>query len=227
MLMLLAAGVVLITLAVLHNVAPAAPASCSSAKAAREKFQLADAEKQFKAILADEPKSTCAREGMKRLAARLCFRADLMRERAGEEAKKLYVAVLAKEPPDEGARECALNGIAALAKAGGDKKDDGEKCPQCACTIRCTSSPPPNEPSSSPPNAPSSPPPNEPSSPPPNEPSSAPPNEPSSAPPNDPSSSPPSSSPPSGGPPSASPPSTTPPGSPDCPERTDELPCTP
>ena len=225
MLMLLAAGVVLITLAVRHNVAPAAPASCSSAKAAREKFQWPTRE-AVQGHPGRQPKSTCAREGMKRLAARLCFRADLMRERAGEEAKKLYVAVLAKEPPDEGARECALNGIAALAKAGGDKKDDGEKCPQCMCTIRCTSSPPPNEPSSSPPNAPSSPPPNEPSSPPPTSPprrrrtgllGAA----------DGPSSSPPSSSPPSGGPPSASPPSTTPPGSPDCPERTDELPCTP
>lgn len=140
MLSLVVAAIVLVPLAILHNVAPA---SCGDGNDARTSGQLLRAETAYKQILTEEPTSSCARSGMRLVASALCRRANEMRPRASDEAEKLYVAILAKEPRDPAAVECALNGLNRIGGSDG-KADDKDNTPtvtincSCSCKRRCT-----------------------------------------------------------------------------------------
>ena len=77
-----------------------APASCSDAKASLDAGLTANAEKAYRAILADEPDSECAVIGMRTVARRRCAAADRLRlGGVPDEAKTQYAALLLMETP--------------------------------------------------------------------------------------------------------------------------------
>jgi hypothetical protein len=86
----------------------AAPASCTDARASLANALTDQAEKQYRAILADEPDSECAADGIADVIARRC---DEARERVKRgllaEAEKGYVAVLTQRPDES----CGLLGL--------------------------------------------------------------------------------------------------------------------
>lgn len=85
----------------------AAPKSCSDADAGRRSNLMKQAEKAYTAILAEEPESTCAREGMGLVVQQLCRRAArTLAAGHPEDAQKAYSAVLAMEPPGALFTEC-------------------------------------------------------------------------------------------------------------------------
>jgi hypothetical protein len=107
---LVVAAVAFVAVALLDE---AAPASCSSADSSRHEHLLAQAEKGYVAILADEPDSGCAARGMRELTGLLCARGDqLARNGRKAEAEKVYAAVLTKEPPS--GHKCAAAGLATI-----------------------------------------------------------------------------------------------------------------
>jgi hypothetical protein len=119
----------------------AAPASCVDADQARYTALLTQAQKEYTAILADEPTSTCARTGLKQVAIKLCTRADRLARRNGkprteaatEQAKATYVAVLKIEPGGS-QRDCAVKGLEALPDPSGDGQKQACDCAQtCPC----------------------------------------------------------------------------------------------
>ena len=81
--------------------------SCGDANASRENGMLTDAQKAYAAILKEEPNSSCARRGMRKVAKKLCKRAATV-EAAGraEDAKKIYTAALLIEPSDKVPHDC-------------------------------------------------------------------------------------------------------------------------
>jgi hypothetical protein len=121
-------GIGLLTFAGLDSFAPE---SCTRANAARHQYLIGNAEQAYRAILADEPGSTCARAGMRAIAKHRCEAANrLYKGKATEEAKKAYTALLSLEPthlppggvsvtisspPPKDAFACGLKGLAAVA----------------------------------------------------------------------------------------------------------------
>jgi hypothetical protein len=77
-----------------------APASCSDPKASLDAGLTTNADKAYRAILADEPDSKCAISGVRAIARRRCAAADRLRlAGAADEAKKQYDALLSMEVP--------------------------------------------------------------------------------------------------------------------------------
>lgn len=107
----MAAAIVLVVLAVGDA---AAPASCADADASVDGELFTQAEQRYREILAEEPENDCAQDGMDRVAAELCKRAnELMQYRASSPAKTMYRRVLAFEPPPPNRTvKCAVDGLA-------------------------------------------------------------------------------------------------------------------
>ena len=90
------------------------PRSCGDADASREAGLLTDAQKDYAAILGEEPTSTCAQKGMKELADKHCELADAAEIAKPPDlatAKKEREAALKIEPsqtlPSESLKDCA------------------------------------------------------------------------------------------------------------------------
>jgi hypothetical protein len=79
--------------------ASSAPASCSDAKGAHEGEMLAEAGKQYVALLGDEPDNECARRGLIETQHRRCDLAKrlIQRERL-DDAEKLLLGALNTDP---------------------------------------------------------------------------------------------------------------------------------
>jgi hypothetical protein len=107
---LMVAVIVLVVLAVGDA---AAPSSCADAEDSVDGKLFTQAERRYREILAEEPENDCAQEGMDRVAAGLCKRAnELMRFRASSPAKTMYRQVLSFEPPPLNQTiKCAVDGL--------------------------------------------------------------------------------------------------------------------
>jgi hypothetical protein len=96
---LLALAAVLVAVVALDLTAPEKPRSCASAKASRHNGLLKQAGKAYAEILADQPDTDCATEGMRIVVRRMCTRAEAIRKAGhAEDAAKVYSAALASEP---------------------------------------------------------------------------------------------------------------------------------
>ena len=84
----------------------------------------ADAEKAYREILADDPDSDCAADGMTKVIERRCEDAGkLLEEDEDDEAEKAYRTLLAMEAPSNPprlARTCAFKGLKEVRKKAGD-----------------------------------------------------------------------------------------------------------
>lgn len=131
----LAVAAALLVAAAFDASAPRATASCEKADVAMTHGLPTSAEKQYVAILADEPGSDCATDGMQRVVDELCARANVLAgvktwaawwplrlllhgpgdasPAARERAKTLYATVLAVEP-SRVRTHCAVEGLASL-----------------------------------------------------------------------------------------------------------------
>jgi hypothetical protein len=108
---LIAAAIVLVVLAVGDA---AAPSSCTEADESIDGELFTQAERKYRAILAEEPENDCAQDGMDEVAEALCARADeLVIQGASSPAVGMYRRILAFEPPPpDRTIECAVDGIA-------------------------------------------------------------------------------------------------------------------
>jgi hypothetical protein len=114
---------VLIGAVLLSSTAPKKVATpCQAADAARDHGRMKQAQGAYAAILADDPASECANQGLRVAIAELCLRADTLAVRKlDDEARERYVAILAIDAPasksEEAARPdvaCAVDGLAGL-----------------------------------------------------------------------------------------------------------------
>jgi len=93
---LVAVALVLLTVVWLDSVAPA---SCSDARKSLDHDLTAQAEKDFLSILAEEPDSECAANGIDEVVKQKCADAnDQLENGLLAEAEKAYLAVLAERP---------------------------------------------------------------------------------------------------------------------------------
>ena len=93
--------------------------ACGEAEDHFEHDRTAAAEKAYADILADDPDSECAAEGMTKVIDRRCTEAKKLAEYPEllKEAEKAYVALLDLESPSEprhAARNCALEDLPAV-----------------------------------------------------------------------------------------------------------------
>jgi hypothetical protein len=111
-----AAAAVFLAIAVLDS---GSSPSCSDANKSLAGGLVKQAEKGYLAILASEPKQSCAAKGMEEVGERLCARAGaLLNGHATEAAVKLYTAALEQEPWHSPPLACAASGLDAAKKAG-------------------------------------------------------------------------------------------------------------
>jgi hypothetical protein len=96
--------------------ASTAPASCASAKDSYDHHLLAQAREAYASILADEPGSSCATDGMDAVVQAQCHRADLLAtDKLTTEARKIYTSIVEAELPDwHGDARCARQGLVGL-----------------------------------------------------------------------------------------------------------------
>jgi hypothetical protein len=109
---LLAVAAILAATAILDMAASAPSASCASAKSSLNEGLTSQAESAYLKLLAKEPTSPCAKEGVKKVGDAWCERGKrLMDGRATLEAVKAYTQAL-NEPPTPQPLSCALKGLA-------------------------------------------------------------------------------------------------------------------
>ena len=120
----------LVSVAVLDKVAPT---DCGDADRQVEDGLVKLADASYTKVLEDDPGSQCSAAGLQQVARARCDRAErIFATKAGDEATKAYVALLASEPPEPGFT-CAVDGLALLAKAGGD----GAAETAATCCVQC------------------------------------------------------------------------------------------
>jgi hypothetical protein len=110
MLVFIALAAVLVALVALDVTDVGTKAACDEADAAAASGLLAQADKGYNKILADDPKRPCALTGKRAVASKMCAQArQAARGKAGDEARKAFATLLVREPPDE--RACAIKGL--------------------------------------------------------------------------------------------------------------------
>jgi hypothetical protein len=111
------AAATLVAAVLLASTAPGKPPKpCEGASSSLEHHFVAEAQKQYAAILAKSPASGCATAGMRRVLEDECQRADMMRIGAApEEARRAYAAILKVDftYTAQGVG-CAIRGLALL-----------------------------------------------------------------------------------------------------------------
>jgi hypothetical protein len=106
----LAAATALIALVVLDTTNGATHTSCGDANAAARRGLLAQADKGYDQLLAEDPDDRCGRNGKLEVAQTACARARAAAAAgAQDEARKEFEGLLDREPPN--ARACALEGL--------------------------------------------------------------------------------------------------------------------
>lgn len=109
--------VVLTLAAIVFFAVPIAGSSsaCTEAGEHLDNYLTADAEKAYREILADDPDSDCAAEGMTEVIRRRCTEAaELLRAGELKEAEEAYLKLLEMESPSNppyAARRCALRAL--------------------------------------------------------------------------------------------------------------------
>lgn len=115
---LVLAVTLLVAIAILDIAAPSKSVSCGSAEESVTAGLISQAERFYVKILAEEPASHCARNGMAEVGKAWCKRGkQLIQGGATLEAVKVYTTALDEQPRSQRPPNCALEGLRAASSA--------------------------------------------------------------------------------------------------------------